>query len=141
MVARRKLSEISLNRIFNALSIGVQYSLSFQWTNFEKPGKFSKFQTAPLLLNLLGRLEAIRGQWKLKALILSLLSLKSIKIQYTSYHSIQSFLPTIDLLEYKFLNDISAMDNNKWIRQFKKSKNIKSKAFLWVFTSSRLCYK
>ena len=31
---RRKLPDLSLNRIFNALSIGVQYMLSFQWTNF-----------------------------------------------------------------------------------------------------------
>ena len=34
MVGRRKLPDSSLNRIFNALSIGVQYMLSFQWTNF-----------------------------------------------------------------------------------------------------------
>ena len=34
MVGRRKLPDSSLNRIFNALSIGVQYTLSFQWTNF-----------------------------------------------------------------------------------------------------------
>ena len=34
MVGRRKLHDPSLNRIFNALSIGVQYTLSFQWTNF-----------------------------------------------------------------------------------------------------------
>ena len=34
MVGRRKLPDPSLNRIFNALSIGVQYTLSFQWTNF-----------------------------------------------------------------------------------------------------------
>ena len=34
MVGRRKLADPSLNRIFNALSIGVQYTLSFQWTNF-----------------------------------------------------------------------------------------------------------
>ena len=33
-VGRRKLPDPSLNRIFNALSIGVQYMLSFQWTNF-----------------------------------------------------------------------------------------------------------
>ena len=33
-VGRRKLPDPSLNRIFNALSIGVQYKLSFQWTNF-----------------------------------------------------------------------------------------------------------
>ena len=30
----RILPDPSLNRIFNALSIGVQYTLSFQWTNF-----------------------------------------------------------------------------------------------------------
>ena len=34
MVGGRKLPDPSLNRIFNALSIGVQYILSFQWTNF-----------------------------------------------------------------------------------------------------------
>ena len=34
MVEPRKLSDSSLNRIFNALSIGVQYTFSFQWTNF-----------------------------------------------------------------------------------------------------------
>ena len=34
MVGRRKLPDLSLNRIFNAISIGVQYTLSFQWTNF-----------------------------------------------------------------------------------------------------------
>ena len=33
MVGRRKLPDPSLNRIFNALSVGVQYTLSFQWTN------------------------------------------------------------------------------------------------------------
>ena len=32
MVGRRKLPDPSLN--FNALSIGVQYTLSFEWTNF-----------------------------------------------------------------------------------------------------------
>ena len=34
MVGCRKLPDPSLNRIFNALSIGVQYALLFQWTNF-----------------------------------------------------------------------------------------------------------
>ena len=34
MVGRIKLRDPSLNCIFNALSIGVQYTLSFQWTNF-----------------------------------------------------------------------------------------------------------
>ena len=34
MVGRRKLPDPSLNHIFNALSIGVQYLLSFQLTNF-----------------------------------------------------------------------------------------------------------
>ena len=34
MVGRRKLPDLSLNCIFNALSTGVQYTLSFQWTNF-----------------------------------------------------------------------------------------------------------
>ena len=34
MVRRRKLPYPSLNCIFNAPSIGVQYKLSFQWTNF-----------------------------------------------------------------------------------------------------------
>ena len=34
MVGRRKLPDPSLNCIFNALPIGVQYTLSFQWTNF-----------------------------------------------------------------------------------------------------------
>ena len=33
-VGRRKLADPSLNRIFNALSIGAQYTLLFQWTNF-----------------------------------------------------------------------------------------------------------
>ena len=33
IVGHIKLPEISLNRIFNALLIGVQYTLSFQWTN------------------------------------------------------------------------------------------------------------
>ena len=34
MVGRRKLPDPSLNHIFNALSIGVQYTVSFQLTNF-----------------------------------------------------------------------------------------------------------
>ena len=34
MVGRGRLPDPSLNRIFNALLIGVQYTLSFQWTNF-----------------------------------------------------------------------------------------------------------
>ena len=34
MVGRRKLPDPSLNHIFNALSIGVQYTLSFELTNF-----------------------------------------------------------------------------------------------------------
>ena len=34
MVGHRKLPDSSLDRIFNALSIGVQYTFSFQWTNF-----------------------------------------------------------------------------------------------------------
>ena len=34
MVGRRKLPNPSLNRVFNALSIGVQHTHSFQWTNF-----------------------------------------------------------------------------------------------------------
>ena len=33
MVSRRKLPDPLLNRIFNALSIGVQYTFSFQWTS------------------------------------------------------------------------------------------------------------
>ena len=33
MVGRRKLPDTSLNRIFHALSIGVQCMLSFQFTN------------------------------------------------------------------------------------------------------------
>ena len=35
MVGRTKLSDLSLNCIFNALSIGVQYTLLFQRTNFD----------------------------------------------------------------------------------------------------------
>ena len=34
MAGRRKLPDPSLNRIFNALLIGAQYMLLFQWTNF-----------------------------------------------------------------------------------------------------------
>ena len=34
MVGHRELPDPSLNRIFNALSIGVRYTLSFQWTIF-----------------------------------------------------------------------------------------------------------
>ena len=34
MVGHRELPDPLLNRIFNALSIGVQYTLWFQWTNF-----------------------------------------------------------------------------------------------------------
>ena len=34
MVGRRKLPHSLLNHVFNALSIGVQYTLSFQLTNF-----------------------------------------------------------------------------------------------------------
>ena len=34
MVGRRELLDPSLDRIFNVQSIGVQYTLSFQWTNF-----------------------------------------------------------------------------------------------------------
>ena len=33
MVGLRKLPDLSLNRIFNALLVGVQYTLLFQWTN------------------------------------------------------------------------------------------------------------
>ena len=33
-VGRRKLADTSLNHIFNALSIGVEYTLSFQLTSF-----------------------------------------------------------------------------------------------------------
>ena len=36
MAERRKLSDPSLNHIFNALSIGVQYTVSFQLTNFDQ---------------------------------------------------------------------------------------------------------
>ena len=35
MIGRRKLYDPSLIHIFNALSIGVQYTLSFQGTNFD----------------------------------------------------------------------------------------------------------
>ena len=35
MVGCRKLPDPSLNRIFNALPVGVQYTPSFQWTNFD----------------------------------------------------------------------------------------------------------
>ena len=34
MVSCRKLRGCSLNRIFNALSIGLQYTLSFEWPGF-----------------------------------------------------------------------------------------------------------
>ena len=34
MVSHRKLPNPLLKQIFNALSIGVQYTVSFQWTNF-----------------------------------------------------------------------------------------------------------
>ena len=34
MVGRRKLPESSLNCIFNVLLIGVQYTISLQWTDF-----------------------------------------------------------------------------------------------------------
>ena len=34
MVGRRKLSDLSLNNIFNVLLIGVQYTLSFKWPGF-----------------------------------------------------------------------------------------------------------
>ena len=34
IVGHRKLPDTSLNRIFNALSIDVQHTFSFQWTNF-----------------------------------------------------------------------------------------------------------
>ena len=34
MVGRRKLPDPSLNHIFNVLSTGAQYTLSFQWTDF-----------------------------------------------------------------------------------------------------------
>ena len=34
MTGRRKMPDPSLNHIFNALSIGIQYTFSFQWTNF-----------------------------------------------------------------------------------------------------------
>ena len=34
IIDHRKLPDLSLNHIFNALSIGVQYTLSFQLTNF-----------------------------------------------------------------------------------------------------------
>ena len=33
-VVRKKFPDPSLNRVFNALSIGLQYMHSFQWTNF-----------------------------------------------------------------------------------------------------------
>ena len=34
MAGRRKLGDRSLNRIFNALSIGLYYTLSFEWPDF-----------------------------------------------------------------------------------------------------------
>ena len=54
LVGRRKLLDPSLNRIFNALSIGVQYMLSFQLTDFDLKyllqshlfSAFSSFQTS-----------------------------------------------------------------------------------------------
>ena len=54
MTGRRKLLDPSLNRIFNALSIGVQYMLSFQLTDFGLKyllqshlfSAFSSFQTS-----------------------------------------------------------------------------------------------
>ena len=49
MIGRRKLSEPSLNRIFNALSTGVQYTLSFQWTIFGLVSLFEcEFETCVL---------------------------------------------------------------------------------------------
>ena len=44
MVAQRKLPNPSLNHIFDALSIGVQYTLSFQWTNFGQKGLRGKLR-------------------------------------------------------------------------------------------------
>ena len=53
MVGRRKLPDTSLNRIFNVLSIGVQYTLSFQGTNFGLKCLFLKTPQKTLLKHLI----------------------------------------------------------------------------------------
>ena len=58
MVNRRKLPDPSLNGIFNALSIGAQYTLSFQWTSFGlkylvKYQKVSKYYANDCLQNFI----------------------------------------------------------------------------------------
>ena len=54
--------------------------------------------------------------------------LKKIRI-YGVAGILKNSLLLISITESNFINDISAMDNNKWIRNFSKLKNIKSKAF------------
>ena len=48
MVGRRKLPDLSFNRIVNTLSIGVKFTVSFQWTNFGlKRLKWEQKQNVP----------------------------------------------------------------------------------------------
>ena len=54
--------------------------------------------------------------------------LKKIRI-YGVAGILKNSLLLISITESNFINDISALDNNKWIRNFSKLKNIKSKAF------------
>ena len=54
--------------------------------------------------------------------------LKKIRI-YGVAGILKNTLLLISITESNFINDISALDNNKWIRNFSKLKNIKSKAF------------
>ena len=54
--------------------------------------------------------------------------LKKIRI-YGVAGILKNSLLLISITESNFINDISAMDNNKWIKNFSKLKNIKSKAF------------
>ena len=48
MAGRRKLPDPLLNHILNALSIGVQYTLSFQLTNFGWSAYFEDFFNKPV---------------------------------------------------------------------------------------------
>ena len=54
--------------------------------------------------------------------------LKKIRI-YGVAGILKNSLLLISITESNFINDIYAMDNNKWIRNFSKLKNIKIKAF------------
>ena len=62
MVGRRKLPDPSLSRIFNALSISVQYTLSFQWTN-------SDLKCLTLASNWKSIYQELKKSWDLRKIL------------------------------------------------------------------------